>query len=116
MRIGVIPFATAAIVCLPCAAMAQVLDAVGYLDVFTEQANWPSPEAVAQDLGSTGAATRLKALHLLGLTDEASHETVWEGGRPMPPRVVRPDQIELTYAALGEDATQQAVIAIFIRS
>jgi hypothetical protein len=63
MRIGVIPFATAAIVCLPCAAMAQVLDAVGYLDVFTEQANWPSPEAVAQDLGSTGAATRLKALH-----------------------------------------------------
>jgi hypothetical protein len=56
-----------------------------------------------RDLRSADDAVRLKALHLLGLNDGLGHE---QG------RVVSPDRIELTYAALAEDATQQAVISV----
>jgi hypothetical protein len=119
MRIGPTHFAVAAIACLPCLATAQhsnstSYDDLGYLTVLTEQSNWPSPQAVAADLRSDDDATRLKALHLLGLTDRQSYALTWKDSTHTERHVVKPDQIEMTYAALGKNATQQAVIAVQI--
>ena len=89
----------------------------GYLDVSREHVAWPSPESLVSDLHSKDGAVRLSALHLLGLSDERAHMTIWSQTSPskaIGEAVVTPDQIELQYASLGEDSTQHAVLALQI--
>lgn len=89
----------------------------GYLNVIEEHVSWPAPETIVNDLLSSDDATRLKAMRLLGLDDRQAH---WHErfqvspSGPVTERVVvrAPDQVQLTYAALGRDKTQQAIIAI----
>ena len=89
----------------------------GYLDVRRDHVRWPSPESVASDLRSDDEGIRLKALSLSGMTDAQTHEAI--ESRTFPSRdigktVVTPDQIQLTYASLGEDTTKQAILAVQI--
>ena len=89
----------------------------GYLDVSRQHAAWPSPESLVRDLHSKAGAVRLSALHLLGLSAERAHVTIWSQTSPskaIGEAVVTPDQIELQYASLGEDSTQHAVLALQI--
>ena len=89
----------------------------GYLDVEHTHAAWPAPEFLVRDLGSKNDDVRLNALRLLGLNEQQAHAQVWSQSQPSKPfgqAVVTPDRIELKYAALGEDASQQAIVAIEI--
>ena len=90
---------------------------VGYLGVRREHVRWPTSESVARDLRSSDEQTRLNAFHLLGLTDQQAQLAVWSQTSPsqiVGNKVVTPDQVRLVYAALGEDATQQAILAVQI--
>jgi hypothetical protein len=87
----------------------------GYLYIDRTHAAWPSPESLVQDLRSKDAALRLKALRLLGVSDQGSHVEVWsqaQASRLVRQAVVTPDRVDVGYAALGEDATQQAIVAV----
>lgn len=87
----------------------------GYLAVRHDHVQWPTPESLVRDLRSKDDKVRLQALHLLGFAEQETHVDIWAQTSPskvMGEAVVTPDQIELEYAALGEDATQQAVIAV----
>jgi len=86
-----------------------------------EHVSWPSPESVLTDLLSANDNTRLNALKLAGLDDQQAHEAVWSSGNDGPARiigqnVVTPDRTQLMYAALGEDASEQAILAFEVRS
>ena len=86
-----------------------------YLYVSRQHAQWPSPESLATDLRSKDQGARLKALRLLGFTEQQAHVKIWTPTQPAKvagEAVVTPDQIELAYAALGEDASQQAILAV----
>jgi hypothetical protein len=88
---------------------------VGYLDVRRDHVEWPSPESVAAQLRSRDDTVRLNALHLIGLTEKQAHHPVWaqtSANKVIGEKVVTPDQIQLTYAALGDDTTEQAIIAL----
>ncbi|MBZ5512634.1 MAG: hypothetical protein LAN70_15905 [Acidobacteriia bacterium] len=90
---------------------------VGYLGMRREHVRWPTPESVARDLRSSDEQTRLNAFHLLGLTDQQVQLAVWSQTSPsqiVGNKVATPDQVRLAYAALGEDATQQAILAVQI--
>ena len=87
----------------------------GDLMVNDQQVSWPTPASLAQDLRSKDDRVRLRALHLLGMEDEQLYVQQWSAttpSRPLEKRLLLPDVVSLTYAALGEDATQQAVLAI----
>lgn len=87
----------------------------GYLEVRRDHAEWPTPDLLVKDLRSKDDKVRLRALHVLGFTDQEAHDTIWAQTSPttaIGEAVVTPDQIELEYAALGEDATQQAILAV----
>jgi hypothetical protein len=64
---------------------------------------WPSPESVLRDLRSKDEALHLKALERAGVP---------EAIRVRPSGPATPDQVELRYAALGEDDTQQAILIV----
>jgi len=88
---------------------------LGYLEVRHDHVQWPTPESLAKDLRSKDEEVRVKALQLLGFTEQQARVPIW--AQTSPTRVIReavvmPDQIELEYAALGEDATQQAILAV----
>jgi len=88
---------------------------LGYLDVGHDHVQWPPPESLARDLRSKNDEVRLKALGLLGFTEHQARVTIWAQTSPtrvIGEAVVTPDQIELEYAALGEDATQHAILAV----
>jgi hypothetical protein len=88
---------------------------LGYLYVNQKHVLWPSPESIAKDLRSKDAGVRREALRLLGFADQQAHVQIWAQTQPtrvLGEAVVTPDQIELEYAALGEDATQQAILAV----
>lgn len=92
-------------------------DDLGYLSIRHGHLTWPSPEVLVKDLRSKDDPVRLKALVLLGLTEQQAHVSIWAQTPPskvIGEAVVTPDQIRLTYAALGEDATQQAILAVQI--
>ena len=81
-----------------------------------EPATWTSPESVLSELRSANDETRLKALKLAGLNDQQAHYAVWSQvndgtSKIIGQAVVTPKRTQLMYAALGEDASQQAVIA-----
>jgi hypothetical protein len=87
----------------------------GYLHVDHTHTAWHSPESLVHDLHSNDDGIRLKALHLLGLGDQESHVEVWSQTQPsrlVGQAVVTPDRVEVSYAALGEDASQEAVVAV----
>lgn len=81
-----------------------------------EHATWPSPESVLNDLRSPNDETRLKALKLAGLDDRQALHAVWSQvndgtSKIIGQAVATPKRVQLMYAAIGEDASQQAVIA-----
>lgn len=67
-----------------------------------EHAEWPSPETLVRDLHSQREETRIKALRLFGLADPQLRLFSASTG-------VR---IDLQYAALGDDGSLQAVVAL----
>lgn len=82
-----------------------------------DHAKWPAPEAVANDLRSANEETRVKALELIGFTDEQVHRPVWSQGTPtqsIGTKAVTPDEIRLTYAAIGDSETKQAILAVYV--
>lgn len=87
----------------------------GDLEARTEPEDWPAPEILVAKLRSSDPQTRLAALQLLGLPDKEAHRPVW--GKTSPSQVIAhevviPDKTQLTYAALGVSATQQAIVAV----
>lgn len=92
-----------------------------YADFDRNHVPWPSPETVLNDLRSTNDEARLNALKLAGLTGQQAHEPIWSSGQDSPAKiigeaVITPGRTELTYAALGADASQQAILAFEVRS
>jgi hypothetical protein len=87
----------------------------GYLGIRHDHLQWPTPERLVNDLRSKDDRVRLQALRLLGFAEQETHTTIWAQTSPtkaIGEAVVTPDKIELEYAALGEDATQQAILAV----
>jgi hypothetical protein len=87
----------------------------GYLEVRHDHIRWPTPDLLVRDLRSRDDKARLQALSLLGFTQQQAHVAIWAQTSPtkvIGEAVVTPDQIELKYAALGEDATQEAILAV----
>ena len=110
--------AAALLLLVPWAAHGQAAPAfeeeVGYLGVSRERVAWPTPESLVAQLRSPIDQVRLKALLLMGLTEEQAHHAVWAQAWPtrvIGQEVATPDRVQLTYAALGNDAAQQAIIA-----
>lgn len=90
---------------------------VGQILLTREPAHWASPEAVLRDLQSNDDQRRLAALALIGLTDKQAHQLVWSqdaSAHVVGTVVVRPSQLRLMYAALGDDATLQAILSLQI--
>ncbi len=86
-----------------------------FIDVDHQHVPWPSPEVMVADLRSADDQIRLKALQRLGLTDAQAYRDVWSDGTPskmIGKKLIMPDKVQLTYAALGSDATQQAILAV----
>jgi hypothetical protein len=86
----------------------------GQLGMVSGHAVWPSPESVVRDLRSSNGDVRAKALSAVGVPD-ALKEIAWPLDSRTLQYVVRtPEQVELRYAALGSDDTQQAIVAVQI--
>ncbi|HMH12067.1 MAG TPA: hypothetical protein VK578_03065 [Edaphobacter sp.] len=89
----------------------------GPISVVRDHARWVSPEAVVNDLRSKDETVRLAGFERLGLTDEQAYTNVWSqtsDSHLIGKVVLTPDQVRLTYAVLGEDATQQAILAVAV--
>jgi hypothetical protein len=89
--------------------------ALDYLYVSRDRVPWPSPESLEKDLRSKDEAVRLRALRLVGFSEQQAHVAIWTQTQPtklVGEAVVAPDLVELQYAALGEDSTQQAILAV----
>jgi hypothetical protein len=88
---------------------------IGDLKARYDRADWKSPELILQGLRSDNDDARLQSFRLLGATDDDAHEV--EGGLNGEATVVAtPWKSELLYAPLGEDSTQQAVVALQVRN
>ena len=91
-------------------------DRLAPIEVNREHVSWPAPESVMNGLHSSDATVRERALAQMGYVDLEIHKSVWSNTSPskvIGTKVVTPDQIRLTYAALGDSSAQQAVLAIF---
>lgn len=91
----------------------------GSLYIICNHVRWPSPESVADSLRSSDEQTRLAALHRMGFADSQVFRDVRSQSDSAPSRVigkklVMPDQVQLTYAALGDSDAKQAILAVFI--
>lgn len=98
----------------PSARSAEAED-VGYLEVVGTHADWPAPEVLTQQLRSKDDSVRLQALRILGFSEQQAHVVAWSQSRPSNPienAVVTPERIDLSYASLGQDASQEAVMSI----
>ena len=82
----------------------------GYLGVDFTHSRWPSPESVARDLRSRDDGISRKALALLG-APEALLQVERDNEEQSHPSS---RQVELRYAELGADHTQQAVLAVTV--
>jgi hypothetical protein len=92
-----------------------------HLYVHREQVSWPSPESVLNDLRSPNDETRLAALKLAGLTEQQARRTLWSSGRDGPAKVIgraviTAERVQLMYAAIGEDRSQQSIVAFKVHS
>ena len=75
---------------------------------------WPSPESVVRDLRSQDEGLRFRALLLIGVPEKLARVPVWSNTTPsavVGSKVSKAEQVELRYAALGRDETQQAIVA-----
>ncbi len=80
-----------------------------------DTAQWPEPETVVQHLRSPDPQTRQAALLLFGLPENELQQRVWSQTSPSHDAgkgIILPDQAQLKYAAVGENFTQQAIVAI----
>ena len=66
---------------------------------------WPSPESLVHDLRSDDDSVRSKALRAFGYPEAK-----------MKDEIPKPDQIELRYAAIGDDAALEAIASITVHS
>ena len=66
-----------------------------------DRATWQSPESLVRDLRSDDDATRSKALIAFGYPKDQIQDDV-----------PKPDEIELRYSAIGDDATLDSIVAI----
>lgn len=113
-----------ALVIIPVGASAQAASAVEsdtYAEFNRAHVLWTSPEFLLTDLRSANSETRLKALLLAGLTGQQAHKAIWSSGndssaKVISQNVVTPNRTQLTYAALGDDKSEQAIIAFEVRS
>lgn len=90
---------------------------IGHLGVDRTQQKWPSPETIVGDLRSGDDQRRLRALELLGLSRQA-HVTVWSEKQPSTVTgqvVAKADEVQLTYARIGDDDTEYAIVSVLIR-
>jgi hypothetical protein len=88
---------------------------LGDLDLDTTHLNWPAPESLVADLRSSDDQRRLQALLLLGLSMDQAKIQEWDQktGKPREQMQVTPLQaVQLTYAAIGTDDTQYAILSI----
>ena len=88
---------------------------IGSLELNYERAAWTTPESVAASLRSSDDQERRKGFLLLGLTDKQFLVNDWSNTNPshmVGQHVAIPDQVRLTYAALGADATLGAILAV----
>jgi hypothetical protein len=100
-------------IALPLSAQAQPND--DELNFKRAHIKWPSPSSIVNDLQSPNSDIRLKALLLLGVPETAAHILTWSNNSTpvvTGSEVVRPEQIQLRYAALGTNDTQQAIIVV----
>jgi hypothetical protein len=98
-------------------AVKPTIEAIDNTVIDREHVSCPSPESVLNDLRSPNDETRLKALSLVGLSDQQAHQAIWSDGHSEPAKVigksvVTPRRTQLIYAAIGDDATEQAIIAL----
>jgi hypothetical protein len=99
----------------------KFVDDDSYLNANREHVAWPTPESVLDDLRSADDTRRLAALKLMGLSDEQAHRTVWAPTNDAPAKIIGqvvivPERVQLIYAAIGEDASQAAILAFEIPS
>lgn len=95
----------------------KAITEIGGLEINHEHAAWPSPESIVRDLRSPSEDVRLKALEAVRVPKALMHRAMYSSNPDGTPKVngsvaIRPEQIELRYAALGSDETQQAVVAV----
>lgn len=88
---------------------------VGELEARYDRASWQSPELILQGLRSDNDDARLKAFQLLGATDDDAHETEYAPNGEASV-VATPWKSELLYAPLGEDSSEQAIVAVQVRN
>jgi hypothetical protein len=88
---------------------------VGNLYSRYDPSTWQSPEAVLEGLRSRSDDTRLNALHLIGAADKDAYAVEY-GKNGDWEEVATPWQSELRYSALGDDAIQDAVVAVQVRN
>jgi hypothetical protein len=100
------------------AQLAPVFDqSVDDLEISRAHAQWPAPESIVGDLRSTGTQTRLAALHQMGVADDFAYIDEWSDTAPSHvggKKLVTPDEVRLTYAAIGDSADQQAIVTMYI--
>ncbi len=90
---------------------------VGSIHISREHVRWPAPSDLVGDLRSPDKQVRLKAFHLAGLSADDTEDTVWSRDTPSKAighAVVMPSQRQLRFAALGDDSSEQAIIAFEI--
>lgn len=92
-----------------------------YLAANREHVAWPTPESVLDDLRSGNDIERLAALKLMGFSDQQAHRTVFASTNDGSAKVIGqvvifPERVQLMYAAIGEDASQQAILAFGVPS
>ncbi|MFP5234745.1 MAG: hypothetical protein ACLGSD_02490 [Acidobacteriota bacterium] len=106
-------FCALAVLCPP-VVQAQ---APGFDGLIRDQAPWPNPEIVANDLQSANAQTRLHALGEMGFTGEHAFEAIWSQiqtpARLVAKRALIPDAVRLTWAALGTSDERAALLAVY---
>jgi len=82
-----------------------------YID--RKHADIAAPESIVRDLRSSNEDLRQKALAVVGVPEVLRRKLTYENPTSMPVlATVKPEQIELRYAALGSGDLQQAILAI----
>ena len=94
-----------------------VLDqSLGSIVLWRTHTPWPKPESVVDGLRSADAQTRLAALGEMGVAGRSAYVVERSDKPPYPvigKQVVAPDEVRLIYAALGDSAQQQAIVAMY---
>jgi len=89
----------------------------GSLNVSRERIRWASPSDVARDLRSPNDDVRQRALVLIGVPESLVRIRMWsQAQQPAVTgwQVAKPQPVQLLYAALGGDDTQQAIVAAVV--